>query len=176
MAGFAAIFFFAITGLTLNHADVFESAGAAAERAGTLPDSLNYKTGVIDKFALVEWLRAHERLRGAVATFDVEPDELFIIMKGPAYAADLHIRRDSGNYTINEERHGSMAWLDDLHKGRDSGAAWSWIIDISAIVMACASLTGLWLLFFVRSRRNPGLVVTLLGLIILIAVAWLAVP
>jgi len=66
--------------------------------------------------------------------------------------------------------------LDDLHEGRDSGGAWSWIIDVSAVVMAVSALTGLWLLFHVRRRRDPGLLVAGIGSLVLVAVAWIWTP
>jgi hypothetical protein len=68
------------------------------------------------------------------------------------------------------------AVLDDLHKGRDSGVAWAWVIDVSAVLMAVSAVSGLWLVLYVRRRRSPGLVVTLVGTLVLLAVVWMWVP
>ena len=57
--------------------------------------------------------------------------------------------------------HGFLAVINDLHKGRDTGPAWSALIDVSAVLMTLISLTGLVLLFYLKLRRVPGLVVTL---------------
>ena len=35
-----------------------------------------------------------------------------------------------------------MALLDDLHKGRDCGPVWSFVIDASAVVLAARLLAG----------------------------------
>ena len=61
-----------------------------------------------------------------------------------------------------------MAVLDDLHKGRDSGPLWSMVIDASAVVLAFLSLTGLWLLLYLKKRRRTGLWVALAGTIALV--------
>lgn len=37
---------------------------------------------------------------------------------------------------------GFGAVINDLHKGRDSGDTWQWLIDISAVLLAFVSLTG----------------------------------
>lgn len=50
------------------------------------------------------------------------------------------------------------------------------MIDVSAVVMAISALTGLWLLLYIKRRRNAGLVVTVIGLLVLGAVAWLWTP
>ena len=41
---------------------------------------------------------------------------------------------------------GAVAYLNDLHKGRQAGQAWSWFIDIFAIACFLFALTGLLLL------------------------------
>jgi len=42
--------------------------------------------------------------------------------------------------------------------------------------MALSALTGLWLVLYVKRRRNPGLVVTLVGTLVVLAVGWLWTP
>jgi hypothetical protein len=59
--------------------------------------------------------------------------------------------------------------INDLHKGRDTGPAWSLFIDVSAILLALVSLTGMILLLFLKRRRSSGLVIAALGLVL----AWL---
>ncbi len=72
--------------------------------------------------------------------------------------------------------HGVIAVLNDLHKGRDTGLAWSILIDASAIVLTFISLTGLVLLFYLELRRLPGLAVAIIGTIIVLALFLLGVP
>ena len=48
---------------------------------------------------------------------------------------------------------GWVAWLNDLHKGRDTGPVWYWFIDVFAGVCIVFCLTGLVLLQFHASKR-----------------------
>ena len=64
---------------------------------------------------------------------------------------------------------GLVAVINDLHKGRDTGKTWSLVIDASAIFMTVVSLTGLLLLLFLKKRRTSGLLWTLIGLGVCVA-------
>ena len=50
------------------------------------------------------------------------------------------------------------AIVNDLHKGRDTGAVWGAVIDLSAAVLVFVSLTGLILLYFVHKYRVAGVI------------------
>jgi hypothetical protein len=65
---------------------------------------------------------------------------------------------------------GLAAILNDLHKGRDSGRAWSWVIDVSAVFMTFVSGSGIVLLLFLQKRRYSGIAAALVG-----AALWLIV-
>jgi len=69
---------------------------------------------------------------------------------------------------------GLFAILNDLHKGRDTGPAWLWVIDASAALMTLVSLTGLLLIFFLQKKRLSGLVAASAGafLCCLAYLAW----
>ena len=108
--------------------------------------------------------------------FAADAERVSIVLKAPGYAADAEIDVASGQARVHVLDLNGWAVLDDLHKGRDSGAAWAWVIDVSAVLMALSALSGLWLVLYVRRRRSPGLVVTLVGTLVLLAVAWLWVP
>ena len=69
-----------------------------------------------------------------------------------------------------------VAVMNDLHKGRDSGSTWSWVIDISAVLMTLVSATGLVLLLYLKRRRLSGLVTGVVGTIIIVLIYLFAVP
>jgi len=175
MISFATLLFFAVTGLTLNHPTWF-GAGEPVLRdeQGRVPDQLSLDE--IDNLALAEHMRDRHGLCGKVAQFEVNDFDVMITFKSPGYAADVFIDRQSGDYSVTESASGFVAVMNDLHKGRDSGLAWSWVIDISAIMMTLVSLTGLVLLLFLKRTRVPGLIVTLVGTILLIGVWAIWVP
>lgn len=162
MLGLAATLLFAVTGLTLNHADWFESKEPTVRAfAGELPPPL--LADAVDKLAVAERLRATHRLQGMVTEFLVDDAQCLVVWKGPGYAADATIERADGRYRIEEQRRGLWAVLDDLHKGRDCGPVWSLVIDVSAVALAFLSITGLWLLLYLKKRRRAGLLTALVG-------------
>ena len=161
MASFGILFFFAVTGLTLNHADWFTSQQRTIQIRGTL--DMKYMSGTVAKLEVVEHLRNAHRISGALKDFHVEDTECSVAFKGPGYAADVLIDRRTGRYELTETRMGLFAVLNDLHKGRDAGNAWAVIIDISAVLMTFVSLTGLLLIFFLHKRRLSGLLAALAG-------------
>jgi hypothetical protein len=71
---------------------------------------------------------------------------------------------------------GLMAVMNDFHKGRDTGKAWAWVIDVSAVFLILVSLSGLILLFFIKKRRFAGLIAGAVGLLLCLLMYWLFVP
>lgn len=168
MLGLAVTLLFAVTGLTLNHADWFESKEPTVRAfAGELPPPL--LADAVDKLAVAERLRAAHRLQGMVTEFLVDDAQCLVVWKGPGYAADATIERADGRYRIEEQRRGLWAVLDDLHKGRDCGPVWSLVIDVSAVALAFLSITGLWLLLYLKKRRRAGLLTALVGAVAVVA-------
>lgn len=182
MFGLAAVLFFSVTGLTLNHPDWFGEAERRVSAQGTLtpdwvrPNTSASESSQVAKLEVVEYLRKTHGVRGALAEFRVDEQECTVTFKGPGYAADAFIDRASGRYELAQTLHGFVAVINDLHKGRDTGAAWSVVIDASAIVLIAISLTGLVLLLYLKRRRIPGLLVVVGGTIAVVAVVMLLVP
>ena len=132
--------------------------------------------GGVDKLAVAETLRSRHALRGAVTEFAVDDYQCYVSFRGPAYSADAFIHRATGDYELTEARLGVVALLNDLHAGRAAGPAWPWVIDLSAIIMAIASITGLALVLLVKRRRRSGIVAAVVGSIAVVVVYLLCVP
>lgn len=190
MFGLAAVLFFSVTGITLNHPNWF-FAGAQRSvqaegrvkpewvKAGseqTSPAAASDPASGVARLEVVEHLRSTHGIGGALAEFRVDDSECMVSFKGPGYSADAFIDRDTGRYTLTETYQGLLAVINDLHKGRDTGPVWSVLIDISAVLMALISLTGLLMLFYLKLRRVPGLVVVLVGTAAVVAMYLLGVP
>jgi len=179
MVSFAIVLFFSFTGLTLNHPKWF---GAEKQIEEKYKGKLNVKwvnspdTNKIAKLEIVEFLRSKYQLKGAVSEFRIEDYEVSITFKGPAYSSDVFIDRERGEYEVTEIKKGVVALWNDLHKGRDSGKGWGWIIDISAIFLIVVSLTGLILLLFLKKKRVSGIVTAVLGLVTAYLIYLIFVP
>ncbi|RYD40299.1 MAG: peptidase [Verrucomicrobiaceae bacterium] len=178
MFGLVAILFFSVTGLTLNHPSwTFGSVETEETNSGTIrKEWLGGAEMEPLKLEIVEHLRKQHRVRGFVDEFASDDTECTITFKGPAYSADVFLNRENGAYEVIQRSAGLTALMNDLHKGRDSGKAWSLVIDISAILLIIVSLTGIGLLLYIRRRRRNGLLSTLGGLAALLLVLWWWVP
>jgi hypothetical protein len=168
MFSFAVLLFFAATGLTLNHAEFFSAAPHTTKSQGQMD------AHAFTQEAIVAQLRKSPGIKSALAEFRLDETQAELSFKGPGYVAEATVNRATGKYTVTETRMGLVAVLNDLHKGRDSGQAWSAIIDVSAIVMSLVSATGLILIFFLHKRRVSGLLVIGVGAVIcyVIYVVW----
>lgn len=174
MVSFAVLLFFAVTGLTLNHADWFAGQQQTVQRRGSL--DLKLLKPEVDKLRIVEHLRSADGVKGAMSDFREDDSQVGVSFKGPGYSADIVVDRETGNYDVTELRMGSVAILNDLHKGRDSGKGWSWLIDVSAVLLTLISLTGLIILFFLARRRVSGLVVLATGATVCYLIYRIFVP
>jgi hypothetical protein len=172
MVSFGIVFFFAATGLTLNHGDWFTHQQRTVQFHGTL--NPKYLAKDVSKLEVVEQLRNAHGIHGSVKDFRVEDTDCSVAFKGPGYAADVLIQRATGSYELTETRMGLVAILNDLHKGRDSGTAWGVVIDVSAILMTLVSFTGLLLIFFLQKKRLSGLLAAGAGAVLcyLAYLAW----
>ncbi|MBN8821405.1 MULTISPECIES: PepSY-associated TM helix domain-containing protein [unclassified Spirosoma] len=177
VVSFILVLFFAVTGLTLNHADWFDDATQTTELKGKLNPAwvAGTDTGTVNKLAIVEYLRATHQLKGMVSEFRIDDRECSLSFHGPGYSADAFVKRPDGTYAITETKMGMMAVLNDLHKGRDTGRGWAWVIDIAAVFMTMVSLTGLALLLVLKKRRVSGLGWLVIGGIATGLAYWLLV-
>ena len=168
MASFAILFFFAVTGLTLNHTEWFTEHQRTTQAKGQMDSTwLKPPQGKeLAKLEIVEFLRRTHGIKGAMSDFRVEDAQAAVSFKGPGYSADAFVDRATGTYELTEIRMGFFAVINDLHKGRDSGKAWGWMIDASAILMTLVSLSGMVLIFFLARRRFSGLLVAFAGAIL----------
>lgn len=168
MLCFLIVLFFSVTGLSLNHADWFDGKQVEQKYNGKLSVSwISMKdTSRIKKMEIVEFLRKNYSVKGFVSDFLVQDDQCSVSFKGPGYSADAFISRRDGTFHLNEVKLGIVAVLNDLHKGRDSGKQWGWLIDISAIFLTLVSLSGLVMLFFLKKKRVSGLILLVIGSVI----------
>lgn len=179
MVSFAIVLFFSVTGLTLNHPTWF---GGDKQIETKYNGKLNADwvnnpdTNKVAKLEIVEFFRKKHNAKGFVSEVRIDDAEISLSLKGPAYGFDAFIDRTNGVYEASEIKMGAVAVMNDLHKGRDSGSGWAWVIDVSAIFLILVSLSGLILLLFMKKRRVAGLVSGVIGLIICYLIYVIFVP
>ena len=164
MFSFVVVLFFSATGITLNHPDWLAAAEQRTRYAGYIDTAWLAEPETPDaRLRIVERLRAAHGITGAVSDFRIDEREASISFKGPGYAADAFVTRQTGEYELTETRLGLVAVMNDLHKGRDSGTPWRWVIDISAALLIFVSTTGLVLLYFLHKHRAAGVLLMIIG-------------
>ncbi|PZR32555.1 PepSY-associated TM helix domain-containing protein [Caulobacter segnis] len=152
---------FAVTGITLNHAGQIEAQPKVVSRKATLPPELLAvlaKGPEEGKRPLPVQLEPFlDKAVGAdVAGREGEwsPEEVYVALARPGGDAWLSIDRETGAIEHEKTTRGVVSLLNDLHKGRNSGKAWSWFIDIFAAACVIFTVTGLILLQF-HARARP---------------------
>jgi hypothetical protein len=161
MISFAILFFFAATGLTLNHQEWFANQQRTMVYKGAMDRAWLAKD--VAQLRIVEQLRQAHGIKAALSDFRTDDGQISINFKGPGYTADIFIDRATGSYEVTETRMGWGAVINDLHKGRDAGRVWGRLIDGAAVFMTLVSLTGLTLIFFLAKWRRPGLIMLVAG-------------
>lgn len=163
---------FAITGITLNHAAQISADPVVSTDKATLPAPLlaTLAKPASDSAplppAVADWLASKLDVRVGATPGDWSDDEVYLALPRPGGDAWLSIDRHSGAVETEVTDRGWISYFNDLHKGRNTGAAWPCFIDAFAVACVVFAGTGLFLLQL-HSRHRPGTwpVVTL-GLVI----------
>ena len=167
---------FAVTGITLNHAADIEAKPAIVSKTAQLPDELAAplkpkSANEPDSKAAVPapvraWLA--QELGRAIDGREAEwnRDEIYLAMPRPGGDAWIRIARDSGEVEFEDTDRGWISYLNDLHKGRHAGRAWSAFIDAFALACLVFAVTGLLILKLHAAGRPSTWPVVGLGLLI----------
>ncbi|MDO9622688.1 MAG: PepSY-associated TM helix domain-containing protein [Pseudomonas sp.] len=162
---------FAITGITLNHAAQIEAKPQVLNQQAQLPERLRVelqeKTPTQGlPLALRQWLEGELALRLDARTAEWSDAELYIGLPRPGGDAWLSLDIESGALEYESTDRGWIAYLNDLHKGRNTGSAWSWFIDVFAGLCVLFSLSGLLLLQRYAGARPSTWPLVALGLVL----------
>lgn len=174
----AGMLLFAVTGITLNHAAQIESRPQVENRTAQLPAALHAALLAESPEAglpgtLQDWLEDELDIRLDGREAEWSDGELYIGLPRPGGDAWLSLDLESGALEYESTDRGWIAYFNDLHKGRHTGAAWSGFIDIFAAVCVVFSLTGLLLLKRQAQTRPTTWPLTGLGLLLPVLLALL---
>jgi hypothetical protein len=160
----AAMIFFAFTGITLNHAGSISATPHVTQTKETLPATLLAQIAITDgepaemkrplPTDVRRWLERNLDVNPGTRPFEWQEDEIYLDLPRPGGDGWLTISREDGSIHKEITSRGVIAWLNDLHKGRHTGAVWVAFMDFFSVVSVIFCLTGLALLF-VHARRRP---------------------
>lgn len=149
---------FAATGITLNHAGQIEASPRVTARQAELPAALQAQLAAPRQeraplpAEVAAWIAERLEVRVAERTAEWSDDEVYVGLPRPGGDAWLSIDRTSGEVLYERTDRGWVSYLNDLHKGRHTGAAWAWYIDVLAAACLVFAATGL----FILQQHAPG--------------------
>jgi hypothetical protein len=170
---FLALMFFSVTGLLLNHPEWFGDTTAPVESHAQLnPAALKGKTaadlgGLLSSAALVH---------GIYASGDIDEDLAQLRFEGVTGDTSVTLDLTSGKADIAWRKATALTVLNDLHRGKNAGKAWKWLIDLSAGLFLVLSLVGYVLFFSMRHRLATVLALTFGSAALLALLFLLFVP
>ncbi len=175
------ILLFAITGLTLNHATHIETTPNVIHRTTTLPPTLHAALTTPENGnaplspAVAAWLSTYTGQALAGRNAEWSPDEIYLSLTGPGTDTWLSLNRTNGVLEYEHTDRGWIAYFNDLHKGRNTGPAWAWFIDLLALACLVFCLTGLCLLHLHARQRRMTWPLVGFGLILPLLIAVLMI-
>ena len=175
---------FAITGITLNHAAQIPATPQVDTRTAQLPDDLLASLTMEAKShagigplpdALRDWLVDAVDVRAGTREAEWSPDEIYLSMPRPGGDGWVAIDLATGDVEAESTDRGWIAYFNDLHKGRNAGAAWSWFLDLFAVACLVFCITGLVLLQMHAGQRAMTWPMVGLGFIVPLLLALLLI-
>lgn len=163
---------FAITGITLNHASQINATPKVTTIEAEIPAALvqsikipeNEKSPLPERLA--SWLYDNQGIYTGNKNAEWNEDEIYLSLPRPGGDAWLTIDLTSGALEYELTERGWISYLNDLHKGRNTGTAWSWFLDVFAVFCIIFCITGLLLLKRYASGRPATWPMVGLGLVL----------
>lgn len=176
---FSLLLFFCISGLVLNNMHWLDETSNDVQLEVELPQDWQWQTDELQQLMPVisVWLSKEYNLpHPRNVEFDPDFGEIIFDYSLPAGGALATVSvADKLLILEYQQAHWMNIWTD-LHKGRHSGAVWSWVIDISAVLMLLFALTGFIILFQNRNKRGAGFVTAVAGTLTPFVIYLIFVP
>ena len=158
----AGLLLFSVTGFTLNHAADIEATPTVTNQTLALPADLRAllgqsaeSDGAVLPRPVRQWLHQVSGIDVAARAAEWSESEIYVTVPQPGGDAWLSIDRATGEVEVERTSRGWVAYLNDLHKGRNTGRAWFWFIDLFALACLIFAVTGLFLLYL-HARHRPA--------------------
>ena len=163
---------FAITGITLNHASKIEARPVVTAITKVLSPELLQQLKATPPSgktelppALADWAAAQMSVPIGGREAEWSAQEIYIALPRPGGDAWMSIDLGSGEVQYERTDRGWISYLNDLHKGRHAGAAWSLFLDAFAIACMVFCATGLVLLALMSNGRPSNWPLVAAGLV-----------
>ncbi|MEL0641571.1 PepSY-associated TM helix domain-containing protein [Pseudoalteromonas aliena] len=168
---FFLLILFCVSGIVLNHVDWLKNDKNNGQVTASIPAPLVTKASTqLDTlptlYPEIEAFLAKQYSLIKVKSIEWEKDDALVMLDYPLPAGFAYVELDftTGELNLDYQTGGVLSVMGDLHKGRHTGTVWSWVIDISAVLMIIFAITGMIILFQNRKKRLLGVWITVLGI------------
>jgi len=167
---FFLLILFCVSGIVLNHVDWLKNDKNNGQVTATIPAQLVTKANeqlntLPTLYPEIEAYLAEQYALTKVKSIEWEKEDALVMLDYPLPAGFAYAELDftNGELNLDYQTGGFLSLIGDLHKGRYTGEVWSWVIDISAVLMILFAITGMIILFQNRKKRLAGIWITVLG-------------
>jgi hypothetical protein len=178
-----AMILFAVTGITLNHASQLESKPQVVRLKATAPQPALAEAAAFARVhdgakgsvtpQMAAWLASAWKVNTAGAQAEWSADELYVPMPRPGGDAWVRVGLQDGAAEFESTDRGWISLLNDLHKGRNAGTAWSLFLDLFAVSCLVFCVTGLLILKMHAQNRAITWPLVGFGLLLPVVIALL---
>lgn len=168
---FFLLILFCVSGIVLNHVDWLKNDKSNGHVTATIPAELVTKANaqlntLPSLYPEIEAYLATQYSLTKVKSIEWEKEDALVMLDYPLPAGFAYAELDftTGELNLDYQTGGFLSLIGDLHKGRYTGEVWSWVIDISAVLMIIFAITGMIILFQNRKKRLAGIWITVLGI------------
>ncbi|MEM6626801.1 MAG: PepSY-associated TM helix domain-containing protein [Pseudomonadota bacterium] len=159
-AAFLMLFFFAASGLLLNH-----PTWLSPSRDDASPTTVSIDLAVLEaalsssdpEGELTAVLKSQTRIVGQLKDAEIDVYETVLRYTGVKGSTDVFVDVETGVAEIEISNANLTSIIHDLHRGKDAGAYWKLLIDVSASLIMALSCVGLILFFSLRFKLATSL-------------------
>lgn len=170
---FVCMLLFSVTGITLNHATDIEASPTTVHLEGVVPEELlkaislnDAQKNITVPDSILNWFETNHEIRFANNQAEVNDGELYLVLPRPGGDAWLSIVTETGDFEYESTSRGWISYFNDIHKGRNTGSAWIYFMDVFAIACIIFSVTGFLLLQRYADTRSKTWPLVIAGLLV----------
>lgn len=172
---FVALAFFSVSGILLNHPEWFENDRPVEQAVAfsfTPADLASARASQNLGARLAAMAKGKASLVGGYQSMYLDGPRALIRLEGPKGTSDLTVDLGTGAVQGMVSRANLTTVIQDLHRGKNSGPAWRFVIDATACLVLALSVIGYVLFFSLRFRLRTSLILTGFSFLALVTVAW----
>ncbi len=170
---FVCMLLFSVTGITLNHAADIEASPTTVHLEGVVPEELlnaivlkDAQKNIAVPDTILNWFEANHDISFANNQAEVNGGEIYLALPRPGGDAWLSVDIETGDFEYESTSRGWISYFNDIHKGRNTGKAWIYFMDVFAIACIIFSITGFLLLQRYADTRSQTWPLVIAGLLV----------